>query len=569
MSVLTRLRDLWSGDLKASHGIATGMGRGTSYRASSGLTQDLAAYWPPMTSGDSASLPSLRTSLDRARDLVRNDPHAGAGIERLVDMLIGSGWQLVATPDARALGLDPSVTREIGRQIRSEWRLFSRDPRKLCDARRRLSMDGLFRLGARTFATANEATAVLKFRNDPSARYATCVALIDPDRLCNPNNVPNSLKIRGGVEFDDWGAPTFYHIRNAHLSDYWASPEAMSWTRVPRETEWGRPVFIHAFEGDREDQTRAVTPFASLVSPLRMLGLFADTELQSATINALIAATIESDLPTDEVAGRLAAGGQGNSLYASWMDKTISFFENSPVTLIGARIPLLPPGSKISMNASPRQTTSYSVFEAAFLRKIASRLGISYEQLSTDFTQTNYSSARAALNETYRTIKRLQSIFAEQFVQPIYIAFLEEAFDKGHIQIPKGAPAFWDLPSAWVQARWIGPGRGYIDPTKEAEAAGLRMDMLISTLEDECAEQGRDHIDVLDELALEQEELAARNLQRASAMGAVSTLARTQNRPGADQQNADEQSADDQATEEGEEAAIERDGALRTRGLTS
>ena len=120
-----------------------------------------------------------------------------------------------------------------------------------------------------------------------------------------------------------------------------------------------------------------------------------------------------------------------------------------------------------------------------------------------------------------------------------------------------------------MQARWIGPGRGYIDPTKEAEAAGLRMDMLISTLEDECAEQGRDHIDVLDELALEQEELAARNLQRASAMGAVSTLARTQNRPGADQQNADEQSADDQATEEGEEAAIERDGALRTRGLTS
>ena len=36
-------------------------------------------------------------------------------------------------------------------------------------------------------------------------------------------------------------------------------------------------------------------------------------------------------------------------------------------------------------------------FEQSLLRYIAAALGVSYEQLSKDYSQTNYSSARAAM----------------------------------------------------------------------------------------------------------------------------------------------------------------------------
>jgi lambda family phage portal protein len=535
----------WAGKFKASAaGPATVIGPGvmgspirSAYKSAGHTTQDLASYFPRYTSGDSGTLYEQRLSLDRARDLVRNDPSAGAGVDRLVDMLVGDGWQIVPTPDARALGIDPAVARDLARVMRSEFRLFSRDPRKFCDRHRRMSFNGILRQAGRTIATGAEACAILGYdeaRVAQGSRYATCVQPIDPDRLCNPYNMPPRPNLRGGVEFAaDGGTPVAYHIREAHLADWWNSVEAMTWKRIERETAWGRPIFIHAYEPEREDQTRAVTPFAALVGLLRMLGKHSDTELANAVANSLFTATIESDLPTDEIADRLAGPRRGDAgtVRADYLDRVIDHFEKNPYAIGGVRAAVLPPGTGMKMNSTPRGTAAFGQFQTAFLRKIASRLGISYEQLSHDWSQTNYSSARAALNEVWRMIKRMQSVFAEQYVAPIYLAVLEEAFDRGYVAAPKGAPDFWDMPAAWAQFRYIGPGRGYIDPVKEAESAGLRMETLTSTLEIEQADQGLDFIDTLDQLQFEDEELKARGLTRQSVVQSVQSdkFARNEN----------------------------------------
>jgi lambda family phage portal protein len=503
---------------RASLGAGARGGDGSAYRAASGVTQEMAAYWPSNSSADSATLYSRRVALDRTRDIVRNDPHATAGVMRLVDMIVGHGWQCVPTPDARALGIDPKAARELGRAIRSEWKLYSRDPRYFADARRRITVNGMFRLAARTFATANEATAVIKYDRKRverlGARYATCLAPVDPDRISNPNGAGDSRYMRGGVEFDADDVPIAYHVRNAHIADRWASLQAQTWTRVPRETGWGRPIFIHAFEPEREDQTRAITPFAALISRLRMIGKFSDTELASATANALFAAFVKTDLPAEEVAQRLAAGDAGAAVRASYIDKVVDHYTRHPVALGGVRIPVMLPNSEVVMNNAPRQTTAFPAFQSAFLQSIASALGLSYEQLSMDWSRTNYSSARAALNEVWRAIKRMQAVFAEQYVQPFYFAWLEEAFDKAYVEAPAGAPDFWDMPEAYMPARWIGPGRGYVDPVKEAQAAGYRMDNLVSNLESECAEQGLDFEENIEQIAFENELLEEAGVSR-------------------------------------------------------
>lgn len=486
------------------------------YRAASTLSAELMTWRPWLSSADGAILPTKDFALARAQDLARDNPHARSGIDRRVDLLVGAGLRLVASFDAESLGLDKRKDRDtiraLRRSIEREWRLFANSPGRYADAARQVSLNGRLRQLARTWATNGEVCGVLRWRRTAGGRYRTCFQAIDPTRLCNPNGEPDTVRLRGGIEFDEMGAPVAYHVRNAHVGDahLGAADEASTWTRVPLETSWGRPVFVHGFEPEREGQSRAMTPFAAIVQDLKMLGQHRDTELANAVANALVVATLETG--QDPAVANKLMDVQGTTNAKS----RAQHYKENPPTVGGVRAVVLPTGDRLNMNNAPRQTAAFGVFQTAFLRSIAAALGISYEQLSMDWSQTNYSSARAALNEVWRGVKRDFSAFVEQVVMPIYLAFLEEAFDRRYIAAPAGVPGFWDMPEAWAASRWIGSPRGYVDPVKEAQGAALRLDNLTSTLEAECAEQGLDFEDVLDQLQYEQEELKARGLARVS-----------------------------------------------------
>jgi lambda family phage portal protein len=133
-------------------------------------------------------------------------------------------------------------------------------------------------------------------------------------------------------------------------------------------------------------------------------------------------------------------------------------------------------------------------------RQIGVALGIPYELVIKDFSKTNYSSARAALLEAWRFFLARRAWLATYWAQPVYALWLEEAVNAGLID----APDFYENRAYYQRAKWIGPGRGWVDPVKEAQAAQIRMDIMVSTLEDECAEQGNDWVDVLEQRAIEQ-----------------------------------------------------------------
>lgn len=489
----------------------------TAYRGASISSQETYAWRPSTLSADAAVLPERARAAARVDDIARNDPHAVAGVARLVDMLVGAGVRLSAKPDGRALGFDTStkegrvILRDLAMAMEAEFRAFAEDPLRRNDAQQRLSLNGQLRLAARTFVRRGEATAFLSWKPRAGGRYATCLRMVDPDRLSNPFGVGDTRKLRGGIAFDDDGMPLTAFVRNGHPGDRYFDGNFPAWEPIPFRTEFGRPVFIHAFEPDREDQARAITPFASLMTRLRMIGKHADTELASATVNALFAAFLKSNLPVSEATQAFTPQG------ATFAEKRTDYYMRNPPTLMGVRIPVLGLGDEIQINSSPRQSTSFASFQTAFLQSIAASLGISYEQLSMDWSKVNYSSARAALNEVWRHIQLMFAQFVEQFICPIHYAVIEEAFDRGYLKAPKNAPDFYDQPGAYLRARWIGPARGYVDPVKEAEAASMRMDALTSTLERECAEQGLDYEETLDQIANETEMLAERKIERLSA----------------------------------------------------
>ncbi len=64
-------------------------------------------------------------------------------------------------------------------------------------------------------------------------------------------------------------------------------------------------------------------------------------------------------------------------------------------------MPHLMPGDSLNLQTAQDTDNGYSVFEQSLLRYIAAGLGVSYEQLSRNYAQMSYSTARASANESW------------------------------------------------------------------------------------------------------------------------------------------------------------------------
>lgn len=488
------------------------------YRAAETRSQALSNWTPPGASADKAVLRERRLIADRTEDLARNNPVAVAAITRLVDMIVGAGLRFSSKPSAAALGISREAAADLGKQIERELARHMNDPRKRADAQRKLSGNGQYRLMARSFVKLNEACVVATWR-EGQGPYETCFLSVDPERLSNPTGERDSDRLRGGVRLDSYGAPVAYEIRNRHPGDGFGLT-GHSWERVQRETEWGRPVFLHVFEPEREDQNRPISPFAAIMPILRMKGTLSELELAAAAVNAMYATYIKSNMSFAEVAASLEPQ-EFISATNQFGDKRLGFYEAAPVKIGGVRVPVLPPGDEIAMAGQGRERPGMAEFDDIFNDQIASRLDMSRHQVSMNFSKLNYSNYRGMMNETWRSVRRKVGQFCEQGPIPMTLCVIEEAVDKGHIKPPPGCRALWDEPAGWLAGRWIGPGRGWVDPVKEAEAASLRMETMVSTLEMECAEQGFDYEDVLDQIEREEAELQSRGLTRATVAGRI------------------------------------------------
>ncbi|MDP3407245.1 phage portal protein [Bosea sp. (in: a-proteobacteria)] len=487
------------------------------HRGAETRSQALSNWNPPGASADMAALRERRLIANRAEDLARNNPIAIAAITRLVDMIVGAGLRFSSKPSAAALGITRDQALDLGKQIERELARHANDPRKRWDAQRKVSANGLYRLMARSFVKLDEACVVATWR-EGQGPYETAFLAVDPERLANPTWKSDSDTLRGGVEIDGYGAPVAYHIRNRHPGDGFGS--GVSWERVPRETAWGRPVFCHVFEPEREDQNRPISPFAALMPILRMKGTLSELELAAAAVNAMYATYIKSNLPFAEVAASMEPEAF-NSATNSYADKRLDFYEAAPVKIGGVRVPVLPVGDEISMAGQGRERAGMGEFDDIFNDQIAARMGMSRQQVLMNFAKLNYSSSRTVLNETWRMVRRKVASFVEQGPIPMALCVVEEAIDKGYIRMPPRCRPLWDEPAGWMAGRWIGPGRGWVDPVKEAESASLRMETMVSTLEMECAEQGLDYEEVLDQIQREEAEITSRGLTRATVISRI------------------------------------------------
>lgn len=455
--------------------------------------------WRPwLGSADRDWLPDRDAVVARARDASRNDVVGASAGSRKVNRAIGAGWRLASRLNARALGLTQEQAGELRAQIDTEFRIFAYGAGFQCDAERKKNFGQLLRMSGSHLFHDGEALGVVEYASDELTKYKTRLRMVDPDRLSNPMGQIDSQFLRGGVARDVINRVTGYYIREGHPNDLGLMP-SLIWKFWPRySTPLGRPQVLHAFDEKRAGQSRGVSQFVSVLKSLRGLNKFTDATLEATTINALFVAFAKSSAGLEAVSENLDSKD-----LQQFTTERRDYYKEHPVVLGGAQIPVLPLGDEIEMQTAARETGGFDSFVRAILRLIAAALGITYEELSMDFSQTNYSSARAALAIAWDELIVFRSIIASQIAGPFFLAWLEEAFDIGTIEVPAGAPDFYDAIDAWSECRWIGPGRGYIDPTKEIDAAAARIVAGLSTLEDECAEDGKDWEEVMEQTARE------------------------------------------------------------------
>lgn len=426
------------------------------------------AKWRPGTwSGQSALTWSRSELVDRLNDVARNDGWGAAGTSRLVDNIIGSGWTLAARPNHVSLNMTFEQAEEIADKIEALWRDYTQDVDKWCDAERTKTMAGVLGLAARQrFGPEGEAFGVIVWQ-DNAPLFQTAIHVVDPARCSNPNGRMDEEFLRDGVAIDGYGAPVGYHFRKSHPGEFFAGNTGLwHWEYVERETEWGRPIVVHAYEQKRAGMTRGVSDWAPVMRSIKQSTDYEDYESQAAMLNAVMAAFIETPFDPEEMLEAMGAD-YGNDaiakLFGEMSAAQQAYYGAAPIDLPGVRINTLQPGEKATLTKPEHPNANFEAFVNAALRKVASAIGVTYEQLTMDWSQVNYSSARAALLEIWRGFTAKKGGFASQFMAPIYRAWLEEVFDKGLIELPAGAVPFEQNPAAWCHADWIGPGRGWID----------------------------------------------------------------------------------------------------------
>lgn len=502
MSMWSALKSVFGGDVASVQPTAL-MGGGNAYEAGNYQQREMSDWYPNITSADDEILDTRDLVVARARDLYRNHPVIHGAVNKIVDAVIGSRVLLDAKPAHLLLKRDLPWAIDWSLIAEAEYRIWAYSPRFMCDVQGENTFGQLARTAKITRIVDGECFAIVRNR-DSGNRYTTCVELIDPDRVSNPNGMADNTRLANGnllyagIEYNRNNEPVAYHVRVRHPATTGDAQDVFRWTRVRRYTSTGKPQMIHSFRKHRTNQRRGVSALVPVIKRVRMNDNYDVAELEAALFDAINAGFVESPYPTGDVAAAMAPGSAGETAGdGSWsLTKQIKMRLQNKISVKGVRMIHGLPGEKFNWKQPARPAGNYPAFKGAGQHDLAAGVGLSYPQVSEDWADINYSSARTLLNEKWRGFDSSGEEFTSQFCSPVWDALLEEMVAIGTVKVPGGASRFYANRDLLGMCGWLRPGRGTIDPMKEEQAADIAINGGRSNSYIECARNGLDFYEV-------------------------------------------------------------------------
>jgi lambda family phage portal protein len=461
-------------------------------RDSGALRGTIAGWHPhPLVNIDSG-IRERELTQRRAADLVANDWAAKSGIRTIADNAIGTGLVPKSTIPHRLMNIDREAAVAVGEKMEWAWSVWSREAhaRGIAHAEdlQYLGISSILRLGEMLHLPV-----LLPLENGRT--FSLALQDMNPIRLATPADKFTDLSIRDGIEFTPYGKPAHYWIACPPPS---LVPMNMgqlfsdSFTRRPARIGH-RPNVFHLFHCEEEEQIRGVSALSAGMKLFRNLGDALDSELFA----QVIAASFPVFMALEDGTANLPPEVREAYGYAPQGTTTERELHFDPGTVIFGK-----PGEKPQVLENKRPGSNFPPFVEIVERSLAAMLGIPYESLTKDFSKTNYSSMRAALNEAWKLYLFYRRWFSRLYTQPLWEMVIEEAYLRNFLGLADdidalGSIGFYAGRAYWCNAIWVGPARGFIDPVKEIQAVIMALENNLSTYGEAWAERGGDFTDAL------------------------------------------------------------------------
>jgi len=397
--------------------------------------------WGTSSAGPDTSLfGSLSTLRSRSRELVRNDPLAGGGMDTLVANLIGTG----ITP--RWL-LDDAVLKKLIQELWADW-VSEADADGVCD------FYGLQALAARAIIEAGE--VLIRFRPrrpETGLSVPLQLQLIEADHLDATYNTmaPNGNEIRMGIEFDKQGKRQAYWLFKEHPGEAF-----LTWGNTAERVRVPAREILHCYRPLRPGQKRGAPWLASVIIAQHEINEFDDAEIVRKKGAAMFGGFItesETERTDFPPIGRpRGPDAEGREIIA----------------LEPGTFPVLPPGMDVQFSTPADVGGGYEAFTKRQDRRVARGFGcMTYEKYTGDLTDVNYSSIRAGNLEFQRVCKMIiGNVIVFQLCRPILGRWMDQAILSRALSIPD----YMENRRKYFRVKWDIDGWEWVDPEKDVKA---------------------------------------------------------------------------------------------------
>lgn len=423
--------------------------------------------WKPRRAGASANADHLADAAavrTKARALVQNVPYIRAGLDALVSATIGTGIMPRAT-GAQADRINALL---------AEWA-------PVCDADGRLDYYGLQAAAYRAMEQDGEVLLRLRPRR-PSDNLPVPLQLqllevdwLDSSRIQSFG----SNQVINGIEYDPLGAVAAYWLWDQHPGDVNLSRGMRTQSRRIEAAN-----IIHLYTSERPGQGRGFSRLAPVIARVRDLQLYEDAELARKNLEARLGVLYSGD--ATQLANPAAEGQSVDTQAAK---------QGALGELPSGGITQLPTGSNVTV-VEPKPAPGYVDYLRYNLHLIAAGFGITYEMMTGDVSEANFSSARVRLLDFRRGVTQMQwLVLKPRLLDRIHRAFIDAALLGGRLARPE------------YLVDYSMPKFDYVNPEQDVKSDIAEISVGLSSLSEKLRQRGYNPQDVFDEIKKDFDEL--------------------------------------------------------------
>lgn len=404
---------------------------------------------------DAVNRLALKSTREFARYLVENNAWAARGVEVITSNVIGTG----IVPSCK----DPSAM--------ALWKAWAND--WYCDSRELLPFSGLSEQILRTVVISGECLVRRRPRKiEDRLPIPLALEVLEPDYIDTSVNEARGASggpTVDGIEFDPIGRRTAYWLFSQHPG---ASNGKAESQRIPA------PQILHIYRPLRPQQTRGITWLAQSITPLMDFDRYEDAQLLKQQIAACFAAFV-----VDVEGSAAPIGGTPKAATPNVED------------IQPGGVAYLPEGKDVKFGTPPSITPDS--FDVRQLRRISAGYGVTYEDLTGDYSNATFSSARMGRIAHRRLVEKWQwNMLIPMLHQRVWEWAMTAAVEAG--ALPAVPPV-----------RWTTSPLPMIDLQVEIDAAAKAIRSGLLTQSEAIREQGYDPDEFFAEKTADDKRLSA------------------------------------------------------------